>query len=86
MLKLWTDAAWNDYVWWQTQDRKTLKRINQLIKDVDRDPFSGLGKPEPLRFDLTGKWSRRIDERNRLIYRVEGETVIYYSCKDHYMN
>ena len=84
MLKLWTDAAWEDYVWWQSHDKKMLKRINQLIKDIDRSPFEGIGKPEPLRFELSGKWSRRIDERNRLIYQVDGNTVFFYSCRDHY--
>ena len=84
MIKLWTDAAWEDYVWWQSQDRRTLKRINQLIKDIERDPFSGLGKPDTLRFELSGKWTRRIDDRNRLIYRIEGDMIFFYSCKDHY--
>lgn len=84
MLKLWTDPAWEDYVWWQSKDKRNLKRINQLIKDIDRSPFEGIGKPEPLRFELSGKWSRRIDDRNRLIYRVEGDTVFFYSCRDHY--
>lgn len=84
MIKSWTDAAWADYVWWQSQDRKTLKRINQLIKDIDREPFDGIGKPEPLKDDLSGLWSRRIDAANRIVYSVSGEVVIFYSVKDHY--
>ena len=80
----WTQDAWDDYVWWQTQDKKTLKRINALIKDTMRTPFEGIGKPEPLRGDLSGMWSRRIDSANRLIYEVmEGEIVVL-SAKDHY--
>ncbi len=84
MIKRWTDDAWADYVWWQGQDRKTLKRINALISDIERDPFSGLGKPEPLRYDLSGTWSRRIDEANRLVYSVAGDELTIYSAKDHY--
>lgn len=78
--------AWNDYVYWQTQDRKTLKRINLLIKDISRSPFDGLGKPEPLKGTLTGFWSRRIDEENRLVYVVEEKVIILISCRGHYEN
>ena len=67
MNKLWTDDAWNDYLYWSTQDKKTLKRINQLLKDIDRNQFNGIGKPEPLKYELQGFWSRRIDDNNRLI-------------------
>lgn len=84
MIKRWTDAAWSDYVWWQGQDRKTLKRINQLVEAIERDPFEGMGKPEPLRGVLAGTWSRRIDAKNRIIYSVEGEEVTFYSVKNHY--
>ena len=84
MIKAWTEDAWNDYLWWQAHDKKTLKRINQLIRDIERDPFSGLGKPEALRYKLSGMWSRRIDAANRLIYSIENDTVIIYSAKDHY--
>ena len=80
----WTQDAWDDYVWWQGQDRRTLKRINSLIKDALRNPFSGIGKPEPLRYALTGAWSRRIDEANRLIYMVTDDTLTVLSVKDHY--
>ena len=81
---LGTAAAWEDYVYWQTQDRKTLKRINRLIEDTLRDPFVGLGKPEPLRENLSGFWSRRIDDTHRLVYRVEGDAVAVIACRYHY--
>ncbi|MCI5950404.1 MAG: Txe/YoeB family addiction module toxin [Parolsenella sp.] len=84
MIKAWTSDAWADYVWWQSQDKKTLKRINQLIKEIERDPRDGLGKPEPLTGDLSGLFSRRIDTKNRLIYETTGTTVTIYSCRDHY--
>lgn len=84
MIKAWSDAAWEDYVWWQSQDRKTLRRINQLIREIDRNPFEGLGKPEPLRHELSGMWSRRIDQANRLVYEVSGDMVVCHSCRDHY--
>lgn len=84
MIKAWTDIAWEDYVWWQTQDKKTLRRINKLIKEIDRNPFEGLGKPESLKFDLSGLWSRRIDQTNRLVYEVTGDTVLFHSCRDLY--
>ncbi|WDE96376.1 Txe/YoeB family addiction module toxin [Lentisphaera profundi] len=73
MIKKFSDDAWDDYVYWQTQDKKTLKRINLLIKDTERDPFSGIGKPEPLKHNLSGSWSRRIDEKNRMVYRIKKE-------------
>ena len=84
MIKAWTSDAWADYVWWQSQDKKTLKRINQLIKEIERDPRDGLGKPEPLTGDLSGLFSRRIDKKNRLIYETTGATITIYSCRDHY--
>ncbi|MBF4228171.1 Txe/YoeB family addiction module toxin, partial [Vibrio anguillarum] len=70
-LLSWTDDAWDDYLYWQTQDKKTLKRINKLINDVKRSPFEGIGKPEPLKENLSGFWSRRIDDTNRLVYAVD---------------
>ncbi|HJG22055.1 MAG TPA: Txe/YoeB family addiction module toxin, partial [Enterococcus durans] len=77
--------AWNDYLYWYEQENKSnIKKINKLIKDIDRSPFNGLGKPEPLKYDLSGKWSRRITDEHRLIYRVENETIFIYSAKDHY--
>ena len=81
---VWTAAAWEDYVYWQTQDRKTLKRINALIQDALRNPFTGLGKPEPLRENLSGFWSRRIDEQHRLVYSVESEDLAIVACRYHY--
>ena len=80
----WTQAAWNDYLYWQEQDRKTLKRINSLIKDTMRSPFEGIGKPEPLRENLAGFWSRRIDETNRLVYAVDDDQVTIIACRYHY--
>ena len=80
----WTDEAWQSYLYWQTQDRKTLKRINKLIEDTKRQPFKGLGKPEPLRENLSGFWSRRIDDTNRLVYAVNDEFITVISCRYHY--
>lgn len=82
--KKFTDEAWSDYLYWQTQARKTLKRINDLIRDVDRDPFTGIGKPEPLKHSLAGCWSRRIDETNRLVYTVIDDELIIIACRYHY--
>lgn len=79
-----TDEAWQSYVYWQSQDRKTLKRINDLIRDVQRDPFQGIGKPEPLKGNLCGFWSRRIDETNRLVYAVNNDELVILSCRYHY--
>ena len=84
MNKIWYDRAWDDYLYWQSQDKKTLKRINQLIRDAERDPFNGIGKPEPLKGDLSGFWSRRIDEENRLVYRLNNGILEILSCKGHY--
>jgi toxin YoeB len=80
----WTDEAWSDYLYWQSQDKKTLRRINRLIDDTKRDPFMGIGKPEPLRENLSGFWSRRIDETNRLIYAVNDEFLTIIACRYHY--
>ena len=80
----WTKEAWKDYVYWQSQDRKTLKRINKLIVDTQRTPFEGIGKPEPLKETLSGFWSRRIDESNRLIYIVDDNKLTIISCRYHY--
>ena len=84
MRILWHESGWDDYIWWQTQDKKTIKRINALIKDIQRNPFEGIGKPEPLKGDLSGWWSRRIDEENRIVYKQSEEVVIIASCKGHY--
>lgn len=82
----WTDDAWKGYVYWQTQDRKTLKRINKLITECMRDPFEGIGigKPEPLKENLSGLWSRRIDDTHRLVYKVEDDYLTIISCRYHY--
>ena len=80
----WTGEAWADYLYWQTQDKKTLKRINRLIADAMRFPFEGIGKPEALQQNLAGFWSRRIDESNRLVYAVSDSQVTVISCRYHY--
>jgi toxin YoeB len=80
----WTDEAWESYLYWQTQDRKTLKRINKLIEATLREPFEGIGKPEALRENLSGFWSRRIDETNRLVYAVDDDYLTIISCRFHY--
>lgn len=79
-----TEEGWEDYLYWQNQDKKTLRRINQLLQDVGRNGFDGIGKPEPLRGDLSGFWSRRIDETNRLVYRISGGNIEIVSCRYHY--
>lgn len=84
MKLLWEERAWGDYLYWQMQDRKTLKRINDLLKDVQRNAYEGIGKPEPLRENLSGCWSRRIDETNRLVYRIEDSSLYILACRGHY--
>jgi toxin YoeB len=84
MNKIWHDIAWEDYLNWQSQDRKTLKRINALIKDIERHPFEGIGKPEPLKHKRQGYWSRRIDEEHRIVYKVENGQLIITQCGSHY--
>lgn len=84
MRLLWEDRAWEDYLRWQEQDRKTLRRINALVKDTMRNPFEGIGKPEALKHGLSGLWSRRIDDGNRLVYYVEDDTVHIIACRNHY--
>jgi len=79
-----TIDAWEDYIYWQSQDKKTLKRINELIKSAQRTPFEGIGKPEALRGSLAGFWSRRIDETNRLVYEVSDNDIAIISCRYHY--
>lgn len=96
MNLVWTELAWEDYLYWQRNDDKKLERINELIKDIKRSPFHGIGKPEPLKFDLAGKWSRKIDNEHRLVYEINGKrgvsagktidarSLIIYQCKYHY--
>lgn len=83
-LLTFTDAAWEDYLYWQGQDRKTLKRINQLIREIRREPFGGIGKPEALKANLAGFWSRRIDDTHRLVYVVDDATITLIACRYHY--
>ena len=83
---LWDDDAWDDYLYWQTQDKKTLKRINALIKEIERTPYEGIGKPEPLKGNLSGWWSRRIDEKNRIVYRQKDGNIQIGECRTHYGN
>lgn len=84
MRLLWEDRAWEDYLYWQMQDRKTLKRINLLIGEIKRNPFEGIGKPEPLKGNLSGYWSRRIDDTNRIVYFEQGGIIYVISCRGHY--
>lgn len=84
MKLLWEDRAWDEYLYWQNQDRKTLKKINKIITDIQRNPFDGISKPEPLKGNMSGWWSRRIDEENRIVYYVENGIIFVMSCKGHY--
>ena len=86
MRILWDERAWDEYLSWQMQDKKTLKRINALIKDIQRTPFDGIGKPEPLKGNYSGWWSRRIDEANRIVYKYNDGVIVIASCKNHYDN
>jgi toxin YoeB len=82
---IWHPQSWDDYLYWQNQDRKTLKRINALLHDIERNPYDGIGQPEPLKWDFRGYWSRRIDDYNRLIYRVANDqTADIIHCRGHY--
>ena len=76
--------AWEDYISWQAEDKKILKKINALIKDIQSNPYSGIGKPEPLKYDLAGLWSRRIDHEHRLVYQINENELLIYSCRYHY--
>lgn len=84
MIKAWDDEAWGDYLHWQTQDRKTSRRINAILKDIDRNGYDGIGKPEPLRENLSGWWSRRIDDSNRIVYRIREGRIEIIQCGSHY--
>ena len=81
---VFTESAWADYLYWQTQDKKTLRRINALLQDISRNGYVGIGKPEPLKNDLSGFWSRRIDDVNRIVYRVTEDAIQVIQCKGHY--
>ena len=84
MRIIFTTNSWEDYTSWLSNDKKMLKKINELINDIQRTPFEGKGKPEPLKYDLAGFWSRRIDREHRLVYRVENKEILIYSCRFHY--
>lgn len=78
------DAAWDDYLYWQQTDKAMLRRVNLLIRDIQREPFSGIGKPEPLKFNFSGYWSRRIDDEHRVVYKVTDEEIIIAQLRGHY--
>jgi toxin YoeB len=84
MILVFVEESWEDYLYWQATDKQLLARINQLIKDISRDPFKGIGKPEPLRYKYKGFWSRRIDNEHRLIYKIEGNQLLIAKCRFHY--
>ncbi len=84
MKILFTEDAWEDYLYWQQHDKKILKKVNDLINEIRREPFTGTGKPEALRFSLSGYWSRRITHEHRIVYRVEGDTLLIAHCRYHY--
>jgi len=84
MKYIFVDESWEDYLYWQQNDKKMLLRINDLLKDISRDPFSGKGKPEPLKFNYKGFWSRRIDDNHRLIYKIQDDEIIIAKCRFHY--
>lgn len=84
MIKAWSDMAWEDYLYWQQQDKKTLKRIHKLLDDIDRNGYDGIGKPERLSGNLSSYWSRRIDDKNRIVYRIMGDMIQIIQCGSHY--
>jgi len=84
MLTIFTQIAWDEYTYWQKTDMKVVKKINKLLKEITRTPFDGIGKPEPLKYDLTGYWSRRINQEHRLIYKVTETQIKVISCRYHY--
>ena len=84
MKFVFTELSWEDYLFWQKNDKQKLKRINEILKDISRNPYDGIGKPEPLKFNYAGFWSRRIDEEHRLIYRVDDDEIQIAKCRFHY--
>ncbi len=84
MILSWAEHAWQDYLYWQATDKKTLKRINLLIKDIKRQPFNGIGEPEPLKHNWSGFWSRRINKEHRIVYKVTDTAIIIAQCRYHY--
>ena len=86
MIKIWHDTAWESYLYWQTQDKRTLKKINRLIQDIERNGYNRIGKPEPLKHDLSGFWSVKVDEKNRIVFRIEGGRLEIAQCGSHYQD
>jgi toxin YoeB len=84
MIKAWSDEAWEDFEYWLKNDKKTLKRILTILKDIDRNGYTGIGKPEPLKHNLSGYWSRRIDDANRIVYKIENDIIKIAQCGSHY--
>lgn len=84
MQKIWSDEAWEEYLYWQTQDKKTLKRINRILEEIDRNGYQCVGKPEPLSGNLAGFWSARIDEKNRIVFRIQKAAIEIAQCGSHY--
>ncbi len=84
MKLIFGEQSWSDYVYWQVTDKKILKKINMLLQDIKRNPFDGLGKPEPLKYEMAGTWSRRITQEHRLVYEVFEESILVVSCRYHY--
>ncbi|WP_177164452.1 Txe/YoeB family addiction module toxin [uncultured Fusobacterium sp.] len=84
MIKAWSDEAWEDFQYWLKNDKKTLKRILLIIQDIDRNGYVGIGKPEPLKYNLSGYWSRRIDDANRIVYKIENDVIKIAQCGSHY--
>ncbi len=84
MNLMWTDESWEDYVYWQNTDKQIVKKINNLIKDIKRSPFEGIGKPEPLKYELSGCYSRRITDEHRLVYEISDDKIIIIACRYHY--
>ncbi len=84
MKLIWSESSWEDYLYWQKQDRRILKKINKLLKEISRHPFEGLGKPEPLKHTLQGCWSRHIDDEHRLVYKITEDAILIVSCRYHY--
>ncbi len=86
MIKAWSDEAWEDFQYWLKNDKKTLKRILLIIQDIDRNGYIGIGKPEPLKHNLSGYWSRRIDDSNRIVYKIENDIIKIAQCGSHYQD
>jgi toxin YoeB len=85
MKVIFLDEAWEDYLYWQNTDKAILKKINSLVKEIDRTPFEGSGKPEPLKYNLSGLWSRRINLDHRLVYKIENDAIVIHQCRYHYL-